>query len=171
MSGRRPAPLTRSVLHAPVLLYDHGLGWLLGTRFLCLTHVGRRSGRRYRTVLEVLGPGPAPGETAVLGGLGPGSDWYRNIQANSSLEVTIGRHTVHAVHRTLEQDEAVAVLAGYERRNRWVTPLLRRILSRLVGWEYDGSAEGRRRLVGELPVVAFRPAHPGSTRWPTGTRG
>ena len=31
-------------MRAPVRLYDLGLGWLLGRRFTCLTHVGRRSG-------------------------------------------------------------------------------------------------------------------------------
>ena len=49
------------------------------------------------------------------------------------------------------------MLAGYERRNRWVAPVVRAVLSRLVGWHYDGSESARRRLVGELPMVAFRP--------------
>ena len=50
------------------------------------------------------------------------------------------------------------MLTDYERRNRWVMPVIRRALSWLVGWRYDGSDEARRRLVGQLPFVAFRPA-------------
>ena len=53
MSQSGPGPVMRAVFGAPARLYDAGLGWLLGERFLCLTHVGRRSGHRYRTVLEV----------------------------------------------------------------------------------------------------------------------
>ncbi len=49
------------------------------------------------------------------------------------------------------------MLAAYERRNWLIAPVLRLVLSRLVGWRYDGSPAGRQRLVAELPLVAFRP--------------
>jgi hypothetical protein len=49
------------------------------------------------------------------------------------------------------------VLADYERRNRWIAPLVRWVLSRLVGWRYDGSDDAHRRLAGQLPLVAFQP--------------
>ncbi len=62
--------LIRVLLRGPVLLYDWNLGWLLGSRFLLVTHVGRRSGRRYRTVLEVIGRLSASGEFVVVSGSG-----------------------------------------------------------------------------------------------------
>lgn len=74
-------PIARTVFKAPAKLYDHDLGWLLGKRFLCLTHFGRKSGRRYRTVLEVIGLRPGTREVLAIAGLGPSSDWFRNIQA------------------------------------------------------------------------------------------
>jgi deazaflavin-dependent oxidoreductase (nitroreductase family) len=141
----------------PALLYDWNAGWLLGHRFLRLTHVGRRSGRRYRTVLEVVGTGSAPDEVIVVAGLGPTSDWYRNLQAHPAIEVAIGRQRFQPRQRVLSEPEAVAVLADYERRNRWATPLVRRMLTWLVGWEYDGTDDARRRLANELPLIAFRP--------------
>ena len=49
----------------------------------------------------------------------------------------------------------MAALAGYERRNRIAAPVIRRVLTRLAGWRYDGSDESRRRLVGERPLVLF----------------
>lgn len=72
------APLTVAVLtdveeeHAGIAsgLYDWRAGWLLGHRFLRLTHVGRKSGRRYQTLLEVIGTGPAADEVIVIAGLG-----------------------------------------------------------------------------------------------------
>lgn len=48
-------------------------------------------------------------------------------------------------------------MADYERRNWWVAPVIRRMLTWLVGWRYDGSDSARRKLVRQLPVVAFRP--------------
>ena len=152
-------PVARRVLAAPARLYDWRLGWLLGRRFLRLTHTGRRSRRRHQTVLEVIGSGPVAGEVLVIAGLGRSANWYRNIQSHPTADVTIGRRHFRAVHRELTGPEAIAALADYEHRNRYVRPLIRRVLSWLVGWEYDGSDDARRRLVGQLPVIAFRPGY------------
>lgn len=154
---RLQGAVMRSVFRAPIRLYDARLGWLLGQRFLCLTHVGRKSGRQYRTVLEVVGTGPAAGEFSVIAGFGPSCDWYRNIAANPACEVVVGRHVFAPHHRVLDEDEAFQVIADYERRNRWILPLVHFLLSKLLGWHYDGSQGARERLVRQLPIVAFRP--------------
>jgi hypothetical protein len=73
MSVRQPGALMRAVFRAPIQLYEANLGWLLGERFLCLTHVGRKSGRQYRTALEVVGTNPTAGEFMVIAGFGPSS--------------------------------------------------------------------------------------------------
>lgn len=154
MTAARPGRVLRAVFRAPVRLYDHGFGWLLGRRFLCLTHVGRRSGRTYRTVLEVVGV--ARGEYFVVAGLGAGADWYRNIQARPPVEVVVGRRRFVPSHRVLDEAEAVEVLARYEHRNRLVAPILRHVLSKLLGWRYDGSEDARRRMANQLPIVGLR---------------
>lgn len=159
-SEHRPGPIARRLLRAPARLYDWNAGWLLGRRFLRLTHIGRRSGRPYRTMLEVIGTGSAPGEVIVIAGLGRSADWYRNVQAQPAAEVAIVRHRFRPAHRVLELSEAAQVLADYERHNRWATPVVRRVLSWLVGWGYDGSEDARWRLARELPIVAFRPREP-----------
>jgi hypothetical protein len=41
-------------------------------------------------------------------------------------------------------------------RNRYVRPVIDRMLGYLVGRHYDGSSEDRRRLVEQLPMVAFQ---------------
>jgi deazaflavin-dependent oxidoreductase (nitroreductase family) len=150
-------PWVRWALRLPLPLYEHGLGGLLGHRFLRLTHVGRRSGRRYQTVLEVLSYDPSTAEVVVLSGLGPDADWLRNVRATGTADVTIGRRSFHAAVRTPASHEAAAMLAAYERRNRIVVPVIRRVLSRLLGWHYDGTSAARDRLVRQLPVIAFRP--------------
>jgi len=150
-------------LHRPVLfvlglprhLYRHGWGWLLGRRFMQLTHVGRRTGQVRTTVLEVVGSDRDRGEVWVVSGFGPGSDWLRNIQANGQAEITIGRTSFPASFRMVPVEEATRILDGYERRNRLAAPLIRFVLSRLLGWRYDGSAQARRRAAEALPLVAF----------------
>lgn len=155
----RPGRLTRAALAAPAHLFDLGGGRLLGHRFLRLTHRGRVSGREYRTVLEVVGQLERSGEYVVMSGLGPGSDWFRNIQAGSAERVEIGGlRLVKPGHRVLPPDEAAEVFAAYERRNRAFAPAMRFVLSRLLGWRYDGGPQARARLTAQLPFVAFRPS-------------
>jgi deazaflavin-dependent oxidoreductase (nitroreductase family) len=140
-----------------VALYAAHAGWLLGHRFLLLHHRGRRSQRRYRAVLEVVAWRPAAREAVVLSGFGHSSQWYRNVLAGQAVEVQIARLRFAPSVRPLGSDEAVGVLADYERRNRLVAPLVRRVLSKLAGFRYDGSDAARRRLVQTLPLVALRP--------------
>lgn len=149
--------VVRTMFKAPVKLYERDLGWLLGKRFLCLTHVGRKSGREYRTVLEVIGFRPETDEVLAIAGLGPSSDWYRNIQVSPAVRVTLGRRRFTPEHRVLDEVEAAEAIADYERRNAVLRPVLHPVLSKLLGWRYDGSDQARRRLVRELPIVAFRP--------------
>jgi len=154
---RRIGPVTRAALKAPSAIYGLHAGWLLGHRFLRLTHRGRKSGREYRTVLEVVGHLPETGEWVVVSGLGPASDWFRNIQAGPPVRVECGRARFTPAHRVLDASEAAAVMADYEYRNRLILPVLRRVLTRLLGWRYDSSLDARRRLAAQLPFVAFRP--------------
>jgi deazaflavin-dependent oxidoreductase (nitroreductase family) len=156
MGHLRLSASVRRLLRAPNALFRWGLGPLLRHRFLQLTHRGRRTGRLHQVVLEVVEWRPADREAVVLSGLGRDAQWYRNVQAGGAVEVRIGRARWAPAVRVLEPAEATAAFAGYERRNRWAAPIVRRVLSRLAGFDYDGSAAGRERLVAELPLVAFR---------------
>lgn len=151
-------PWVIRALRAPAILYDWHLGWLLGRRFLRLTHRGRRSGRLYQTMLEVIGNDPLSGELFVMAGLGRNAQWYRNVVAGGAAEVAVDSKRFRPAFRELAPAEAAAVVGEYERRNRAVTPIVRAILSALVGWRYDGSPSARERLVNDRPILAFRPA-------------
>ena len=157
MPAARLSTTLRLLLQAPVWLYRCRCGWLLGHRFLMLHHVGRRSGHPRRTVLEVIQYREDGPEVVVISAFGPNAGWLRNIEAARVADIRIGANHFAAVHRRLGQDEAVEVLADYERRNRLIAPIIRRVLSWLLGWRYDGSEEHRRRLVAQLPAIAFRP--------------
>ncbi|GAB3408272.1 PNPOx family protein [Flindersiella endophytica] len=151
-------PFLRWAFRLPNVLYDHHLGWLLGRRLLRLTHVGRRSGREYHTVLEVVRADEQTGEVSVVAGFGPATDWYRNLRAHPAVRVETGRRGFRPAHRELGEDEAFAVIAEYEHRNRAIRPVVNKGLSWLAGWPYDGTDQARRKLVAQLPVVTFRPS-------------
>ena len=142
---------------APVYLYRWHFGRLFGHRFILLTSLGRRTGLRRQTVLEVLEYRKGGPEVVVMCGFGRDSDWVRNIEARPYEEVTIGSQHFFASHRFLGVEEATSVIAGYENRNRFMAPIIRLVLSRLLGWRYRGGASERRRLVQQLPLIAFRP--------------
>lgn len=144
------------LFRAPVYLYHVGLGGLFGKRVMLLTHVGRRSGLRRETVLEVVQYRPHGPEVVVANGFGPNCDWVLNIEAKGGEEVTVGSKHFAAAHRFLEEEEAVEVIEDYERRNRLIAPVVRTGFSWLVGWQYRGGEKDRRRFVQQIPLIAFR---------------
>jgi deazaflavin-dependent oxidoreductase (nitroreductase family) len=152
----QPGHLSRRALRAPAVLYKVGAGPLLGHRFLLLTHRGRRSGRIYRMMLEVVGWDATRREAVVMSGFGPRAGWYLNVLDGGAEEVRIAAARFRPAVRELETDEAVRVVADYEQRNRFVAPVVRAVFSRLAGFRYDGSEDARRRVVGALPLIAFR---------------
>jgi deazaflavin-dependent oxidoreductase (nitroreductase family) len=151
-------PWHKRAFALPNWFYANGLGRVFGRRFVQVTHVGRRSGRTFHTVLEVVRYDPATGETTVVSGFGPRADWLRNLEAAGRAELDFGHGPRPAAYRILSVDEAAAAYADYERRNRLIRPLVRGTLSALLGWTFDGSPTSLRRLAEQLPMVAFRPA-------------
>lgn len=151
-------PWLKRAFAIPNALYRHGLGGLLGHRFVQITHVGRRSGRIFTTVLEVVSYDPDTGETIVVSGFGQHSDWLRNIQSGGGVSVSFGRPPRAASYRMLSSDEAAEIFEGYERRHRLLMPIARPLLARLADVDYRGGDDERRRLFEVLPMVAFRPA-------------
>ena len=158
MRNRRLNSVLRLLFHAPVVLYRWRCGWVFGNRFLLLIHVGRRTGLRRRTMLEVIEYRPDCPEAVVMSAFGPKADWLLNIKAGTGAEIIIGSRRFAAVWRFLGEDEAANAVIGYQARNWVVAPIIRFALSRFAGWRYDGSDEHARRLVAQLPVVGFRPA-------------
>lgn len=149
----RPGPVLRAIFRAPGALYRLRLGGLLGHRFLQVTHSGRKSGRVYRTVLEVVAYDKAIQESVVVAGFGTESDWYRNLQASPALEIATGWRRYVPQQRFLSVEEGAAALADYESRNgRLATAGLRQLFA------YDGTPASRLALARRIPMVAFRPA-------------
>lgn len=91
-SKRPPRPLV-VLFGLPQHLYRHRWGWVLGHRFLQLTHTGRSSGRTYQTILEVVQYDPESQEATVGVRAGCGLAAQRASQWSSR-----GQHRTVFVH-------------------------------------------------------------------------
>ena len=150
---RPPHGLTRLAARLPIWLYQAGLGWLLGDRFLMLTHIGRKSGLSRQVVLEVVAHDKGDDTYVVASGWGERSDWFRNIQHNPEVVVTTGRRRFAARSCWLSTDEATQTLCDYVRRH----PVVGRNVGKLIlGEPLDGREESCRRVAEVIPLVALR---------------
>ena len=149
-----PGGLLRLLYRLPVWLYRLGLGWLLGERFLLVNHVGRKSGKRYQTVVEVARRDPEAGAYVVAAAYGRRSDWYLNLRENPDVTIQVGRRRLDVRAHFLSPEESGRELADYARRH----PVAAGNLIRLIGYEAPETADGYRRLGREhIPFVVFRP--------------
>ncbi|MBN2388300.1 MAG: nitroreductase family deazaflavin-dependent oxidoreductase [Anaerolineales bacterium] len=150
---RPPRGLARLAFRLPIWFYRLGLGGLLGTRFLLLTHTGRRSGLPRRTVLEVVRCDRETNTFVVAAGFGPGSDWYRNVGKEPRVTVRCGRQTWKMVATFLTPAQAGEELVDYAHRH----PIALGELARFMGYRLDGSAADVRALGELLPMIALHP--------------
>ncbi len=149
--GRR---LLRAVVRLPLWLYRALLGWLLGERFLRLTHRGRRTGQPHQTVLEVVAHNRPSDTYVVVAGLGERAQWFRNVRVTPEVTITVGHRELEATAERLDADEAEPIMRDYLRRH----PLAFRLLARLLlGWQARGTAEDACRMARRFPLVALRP--------------
>jgi deazaflavin-dependent oxidoreductase (nitroreductase family) len=136
----------------PLVLYRLGLGWMLGTRFMLLTHVGRRSGKVYQTVLAPLRFDEKTGEIMAVSPWS-GSSWYLNIQAAPAKEVQIGELRYVPVQRSLNPEEIAALFIEFRRQH----PIFSRMVARIPGWNIDATYDEFLALARTLRGVAFQP--------------
>lgn len=148
-----PVGLMRLVLRAPILLYRVGLGWLLGHRFLQLTHTGRKSGLPRQTVLEVVRYERDTGNYYVAVGFGRHSDWYKNILADPNVTVRSAGKQTRAVAVPLSPDEAGDELVRYSHDHSAAF----RELARFMGYRLDGSDADTHALGQYLRMFVLKP--------------
>jgi deazaflavin-dependent oxidoreductase (nitroreductase family) len=145
--------LLKWALLLPRYLYRWHLGWLLGHRFLMITHSGRKTGVIRQTVVEAVNYDPKTQACLAVAGYREQTDWYRNIQAHPALEIQVGSRRYMPQQRLLSSEELLTLLQDYEHRH----PHGLRLLLRASGYPYDGSPAGLRAVAQVLRGVEFRP--------------
>jgi deazaflavin-dependent oxidoreductase (nitroreductase family) len=136
----------------PIVLYRLNLGWVLGRRFMQLTHVGRLTGKVRRTILAVLKFDEKTKEIFAVSAW-KGSDWYYNIQASPALQVESGLDRYIPEQRTLSAEEITTAFMEYRKQH----PIFSRIVCRIPGWKWDSTYEEFLALAQTLRGVSFKP--------------
>ena len=133
---------TRSFVRAPIWLYRHRMGRLLGQRIFMLEHTSRQSGQPRYACLEVV-ERPTPDVIVVASGFGTHAQWYRNLQAQPECRVSIGRLIeVPARARMMPPSESEETLQRYQQAHPGAWRRLR------------GAIEAAARTsVADLPMV------------------
>lgn len=136
---------TRGLVRAPIWLYQHGLGAVLGPRMVMIEHTGRTSGEPRYVVLEVVDR-PDPDTVIVCSGFGETSQWYRNLRARPECRVTVGRRERAAHADLLDSEASAAVLDRYRSAHPAAWERLRGAIEHAVGHTVDGLPMVRLRL-------------------------
>jgi deazaflavin-dependent oxidoreductase (nitroreductase family) len=141
--------IPRWLARAPIPLYRHGLGRLLGSRMVMLEHQGRHTGQPRYVILEVIDH--PPGHIRVVSGYGNRSQWYRNLQAHPHVRVWTGPLAACPAHATvLSPEQGRSVLETYRAQHQRAA----RTLGRTLG--IDDLTRGTplpATITSRLPVV------------------
>jgi deazaflavin-dependent oxidoreductase (nitroreductase family) len=138
----------------PLWLYRAHLGWLLGERFLRLTHIGRKTGQPHQTVLEVVDHDWATDRYIVTSGWGEKSDWYQNVLKMSQVVIDVDRRHLNVTAEHLSINEAEQWLFNYAQAH----PRTFQGLAKFMTGQTLGTTRADCRRVAEaIPVIAFRP--------------
>jgi deazaflavin-dependent oxidoreductase (nitroreductase family) len=154
----RPARWAKAVFEAPNWLYEHGLGWTLGGRFLAVQHIGRRTGRTLTTVLEVVVHDPTTDERIVASAYGRTANWYRNLQEHPATLVRTGRTEFVPEQRFLTAEEGREVAERFGREHRLEARVGPRVMA-AIGAVPAGTFDDPVEMFASFPMVGFRPGH------------
>ena len=141
---RPPKGLLLLGFRLPVWLYRFKMGWLMGKRMIYFEHVGRSSGIKRRSVVEIIRYDQEKDIYFVVSGYGEKADWFRNIMKTPQVSANVER---------LSQERALEEFQDYARRN----PKMFKYLGNLIGINLEGKEEEIEQLSQILPVIAFKP--------------
>lgn len=151
---RRPGGVLRFGLRLPIWLYRLRLGWLLGHRFLMLTHIGRKSGKPHHAVIEVIRYDKDTATYYVVSGWGKRSDWYQNLIHFPKVTIHVGAHKFHAIAEFIPLERAAEILETYASEHALA---FRELSGLFLGERVEADGNTARRLAAKMPMVAFHP--------------
>ena len=148
-----PHGFNRFFFRLPIWLYRLGCGWLLGKRFLLLTHIGRRSGLPRQAILEVVNYEADTDTYVIASGFGKQSDWYRNLLKTPAVSIQVGNWRMNVLAYPLTPEPSGEAMVKYARRY----PKAARFICRKVGYRVAGSEDDSRAVGQEaIPFVTLR---------------
>jgi deazaflavin-dependent oxidoreductase (nitroreductase family) len=140
-------------LRMPGVLDHKGTRWMLQllspAPVIVLVHRGRKSGKVYRTPVEILMDGPEQGEIVVSPMFGRHSDWYRNIVTGGLIEVHVRSEPLRMDWRELDEAERRTAMDAYRAAHPMYSRLILRMLVRVNGLEGDPE----QAVLREVPML------------------
>jgi deazaflavin-dependent oxidoreductase (nitroreductase family) len=157
VSGKsRGARLLGRTLRMPSVLDRKGIRWMLQALspapVIVLVHRGRKSGKVFKTPVEIMLDSPERGELVVAPMWGRDSDWYRNVLAGGLVEVHIRGEERQVEWRELEEAERRVAIDAYREVHPMYSRMILRMLVRVNGLEGDPA----QAVLRELPMLALR---------------
>lgn len=140
----------------PGLLDRKGTRWILQlspATVIVLVHRGRKSGRVYKTPLEVMVDARGQNDLVVAPMSGKDSDWYRNVLSGGLVEVHVRGKEQKVEWRELDETERGAALEAY----RHAHPVFSKIILAMVFRVNRFKGDPEDVLPRELPMLALRP--------------
>ncbi len=154
LTQKKPTGLLRALFRAPIWLYRWNLGWILGGRFLLLTHTGRKTGLARQTVIEVVSHDEVTGVYYVAAAWRDRSDWYRNIQQNPAVGVQVRVHKFEALAEQISVSDGEELLWDYARKH----PLaFKELTALMLGERLPADQETCRKLADSVPLISLTP--------------
>lgn len=149
---RPPGKALRFGLRLPIWLYRLHLSWLLGDRFIMLTHTGRKSGLPHQTVIEVVKHDQESNTYYIVSGWGEKSDWYQNIRKMPQVTFQVGSRKFHTKAEFIPKEKAVDILNTYAHQH----PIAFNELSEVFfGERMKAGSDAAERIAEKMPMVAF----------------
>ena len=152
---KKPSGILRALFRAPILFYRMNLGFLLGRRFLMLTHVGRKSGLPRQTVIEVVDHDKESGIYYVAAAWRIKSDWYQNILQNPRVTFQVGKMKFEAEAVQTSAKEAELIYWAYAQKHPFA---MRELSSLMLGERVPPTRQTCKRLSESIPLIALKPA-------------
>jgi deazaflavin-dependent oxidoreductase (nitroreductase family) len=145
-------------MRMPSVLDRKGTRWLLQAlspaTVIVLVHRGRKSGRLYKTPVEILHHDHERDELVVSPMWGRNSDWYRNVIAGGLVEVHLRGEERQVEWRELDEAERRAAINAYREAHPFYSRMILRMLVRVNRFEGDPE----EALLRELPMLGLRRA-------------
>jgi len=129
-------------------------GWerLIGVEWMLLTTIGRKSGKKRYSMVDVLVHDKDTDTYFIEVGFGKNSDWYCNIQASPVFEAQVGRRKFHATAEALPRERTADVMVDFVRRR----PEYARSVMKLVGIIFTTEDE-LRNMASHWMLLAIHP--------------
>ena len=151
---KRPGTLLKFFFKVPLLMHKLGFGgWerLIGAQWMLITTIGRKTGKRRETMVDVMDYDKANDTYYIEAAYGARADWYRNIQRNPIFEAQVGRRKFKARAGALSTESASDLLVQFYRQK----PAYTRSVMAMAGMKFKDEDE-LRDLGKNLTLLAVK---------------